>query len=143
HGLPILQVKKGHGSFLTFDFRRSLPAGSAASAEDWHLWIYCCNWRLIIGEHEAADSDATAEVIAAAATDMAGRCLLDVDHDPACGTSRFRFEGGALLSTWPCPTDTVERWESDQAQWMLYAPGDRVLTYAADGRSRWETSSQP
>lgn len=67
-GLPCWNVQKGQGSFLTFEFgdpslqiREPIESTTAASATilawrrrrrrsirpigEWHLWIYCCNWR--------------------------------------------------------------------------------------------------
>lgn len=144
-GRPIWKVRKGHGSFLTFDFQvlpAGEPEGAAAQTDPWHLWIYCCQWRLLIGERIAADSNAVGEDITGAAQELTGYCLLDVGSDPSRGTSRFFFERRAVLETWPYPTDTAELWPSDQDQWLLYAPGNRVFTYAADGHAWWQAGAK-
>lgn len=65
-GLPAWQVKRSHGSFVTFEFgqprmdqiryrtREGYLPDVLAGIElklmtvrgDWHLWIYCCHWSL-------------------------------------------------------------------------------------------------
>src|SRR5262245_27099799 len=65
-GTPARQERRGYGSFLTFEFgephieirepidstskykrvRRLLARRRAFVRGDWHLWIYCCDWKV-------------------------------------------------------------------------------------------------
>src|ERR1700676_478999 len=77
-GLPAWFIQRGHGSFLTLEFgaphleirepkvvrpdmdervaallrRRQVSLGG-----EWHLWIYCCHWRVLSGSEEIAWSE--------------------------------------------------------------------------------------
>jgi hypothetical protein len=154
-GLPAWCVQKGHGSILTFQFgaphlsirepipnpsvqnenvRRQLQRRHVVPHGEWYLWIYMCHWRctennIVQGTDESADAD----IIAAAAC-MDGQKLTSVEVEPASGRSKFRFDLGATLETWPYEDDNDE-------QWLLFTPGDHVLTYRADGFYSWAASN--
>jgi hypothetical protein len=146
-GLPAWSVRKGHGSFLTLEFgpprlevREPIMASPDASDRvrarlarrqviprgEWHLWIYCCHWRVLTGGTQIAWSDASDSEIDAAAGELDGRTLTDVEADPTRGTSKFSFEQGASIETWPYD-------DGNDEQWMLYMKSGGVLSYRADG----------
>ncbi|QND73997.1 hypothetical protein [Tardiphaga robiniae] len=144
-GLPAWFVRRGHGSFLTLEFgapslrirepkvspdnsgkvaalsrrRKVLPRG------EWHLWIYCCHWRVLSRGEEIAWSEASDKKISAATSELDGQILTAAEADPAQGTSVFKFDLGATLQTWP--------YGSGDTQWMLYMPSGDVFSYREDG----------
>jgi len=89
-GRPAWNVQQGHGSFLTFEFgepkleineRNSPDKGIRRSAYvhgQWHLWIYCCSWRVLQGETQLAWSEDTNDVIGHATATLNGQELVDL-----------------------------------------------------------------
>jgi len=160
-GLPAWRVQKGHGSFLTFEFgtphlyireprepiaelstqdspmRRQLRRRLVVPHGDWHLWIQCCHWRCSEnGIAQSMDESSDAEIIAAAKS-MDGQRLISIVTDPAAGRSRFQFDLGATLETWPYDDDRNHK------QWLLFTPSKYVLSYRADGHYSWAAKDQP
>jgi hypothetical protein len=146
---PAWSVRKGHGSFLTLEFgapHRAIrePRVASPSADeqvrarllrrlvvrrgDWHLWIYCCHWRVLSGTAQIAWSEASDQEIEAAAGELDGRLLTDVAVDPTKGTSTFSFEQDVSIQTWPYDQG------NDDEQWMLHMTSGDVFTYRGDGR---------
>ena len=146
-GLPAWSVDKGQASFLTMEFGQPRllirePILSRSESErvhtrmaqrmvkpvgEWHLWIYCCCWRALSNGAEIACSEDPGEKIAAAARELDGQKLTAIEADPKAGTSRFNFDLGGSLLTWPYDD------EDNDEQWLLYLPSGDVLTYRADG----------
>lgn len=149
-GLPAWGVRKGHGGMLTFEFgpphlvvrepiaaspgvsdevRRSLARRRVYPRGAWHLWIRCCDWLILSGAEQVACSEAPDRAIEAAVQELDGQRLIGVEVDPAGGASRFCFDLGGVLHTWPYG----ERDETPDDQWSLYTPTGDVLTYLQDG----------
>ncbi|MDQ0564127.1 hypothetical protein QO004_005945 [Rhizobium mesoamericanum] len=132
---PAWQVHVGHGSFLTFEFgnpslERTEPIGSKRRRirirGDWHLWIYCCSWQITANGEILATNEDTNEKMSKAAHFLDGQILVDVSPSGEEGKSRFEFDLGGTLETWPDATDPAD-------QWMLYH-GHDVWTLGADGK---------
>ena len=120
--IPIKRARLGYGSFLTIDLGE--PIQGEKNRWEWHVWIYCCYWKLyrndlLITHCEDDGSRITSEIEA-----IEGRCLtqLVVGVD---GCSEFRFSGGSVLKTTP--------WEEESESWMIYTPEGVVLTLNHDG----------
>jgi len=147
-GLPAWFVRKGYGSFLTLEFgtphlriREPIVASPGAGARiravlqrrkvtphgDWHLWIYVCHWRVLSNGAQVAWSEASDEEICAAAREIDGQLLTNVEVDPTQGTSAFRFDQGASVQTWPYDDGNGDE------QWMLYMKSGDFFTYRGDG----------
>lgn len=62
--------------------------------------------------------------------------LIDVSLDPVAGKSRFRFDLGGQLDTWPTGDDLTE------VQWLIYGP-QSVFRYRADGRYSEQPGDTP
>jgi hypothetical protein len=123
-------AKKGHGSFLTFEFGEphiviheppglstATPASPpearrrlAFAQGEHHLWIYMCNWRVRIGDEVIADNESADARMEAAARALNGQKLVAVEVDPARGTSVFRFDLFGSLETWPDEGSADEQW---------------------------------
>lgn len=143
YGVPSWQVRQGHGSFLTFEFGTprqeiepvinrepkrvgSRPTRMVTIRGDWHLWIYCCGWRIAQDGCVLATFESSRESIAAACGALNGQALSEFTFEPKHGESAFRFDLGGTLTTVPYNTDLLE-------QWMLYCPDGHVLIYRSDG----------
>ena len=142
-------VKQGHGSFLTFEFGKPhLEIGQPTLPKkryphlvkemenrkmrrkvyihgDWHLWIYCCAWTISQDGNGIAECESSREVIKAATDYLDGQALLNVFIEPETVSTRFEFDLGGCLSTWPDDTDSE--------QWLLFEPDGNVLTIRAGG----------
>ncbi|HWB53796.1 MAG TPA: hypothetical protein VG722_06375 [Tepidisphaeraceae bacterium] len=139
-GQPCWGVKQGCGSFITFEFgkphQRIHPVRRLSSSDhphravvirgDWHLWIYCCGWRIKADEVELAHSESQESQISIACGRLDGQALQNVELQLDVGRSRFEFDLGGLLETGPVDGELHE-------QWMLYCPDGRVFTYRSDG----------
>lgn len=138
-GLPAWNVQQGHGSFLTFEFgepnlvvyeyeseRRGFRRNAYVRGE-FHLWIYCCNWRALQDGKQTAFSEDSIEVIRTAAVNFNGQKLISIDVIPENGRSVFHFDLGGKLETWPYGDETTEE------QWMIHAPTE-AFSFRADGQ---------
>ncbi len=152
YGKPCWNAKHGHGSFLTFEFgdphleidepQEPKPTWSPKVQKQfsrrhvwvrgqWHLWIYCCNWRVTSGSELIGESS-TVELMNAAASQLDGHKLVLVSADQASSQWRFDFDLGGCLETWPYPAE-ADRSDRILEQWNLYEPSGYVLTVRADG----------
>jgi hypothetical protein len=99
----IVDAKQGYGSFLTFEFghpeqTRGLRRSANVHGE-WHVWIYCCDWRFLSNGKQVAWSEDSKDQIARATGMIDGQKLLGLSVEPAQGLSRFEFDLGGLLET--------------------------------------------
>lgn len=156
---PAWLVKKGHGSFLTFEFgqpelriREPKPYSDAVSEKvregsarrlvtvtgQWHLWIYCCRWSIFHHQVELAHCESPDDVIDRAANRLDGQKLKMVERGGQVGSWLFGFDLGGELRTRPCDHDPLVE------QWMLYerASGN-VLVARADGLCSYEAGDLP
>ena len=143
YGVPSWHVRQGYGSFLTFEFgtprqeiepvvnrlpdrEGSRPTRMVNICGDWHLWIYCCGWRITQDGSVLAMFESSRESIAAACGALGGQALSEFTFRPERGESVFRFDLGGKLTTAPYDSDLNE-------QWSLYCPDNSVLIYRSDG----------
>jgi hypothetical protein len=142
-GLPCWGVKRGFGTFMTLEFgdpqlhilepitatsasatvRRRLARRRVVVHGAWHLWIYCCDWRVGSGGRRVGDSSSPRRIDAAARV-LDGQKLLGITLRPRGARTRFIFDLGAVLETRP--------YDRKSEQWMLYTPTGEVLTFRAD-----------
>jgi hypothetical protein len=167
-GLPSWNVKQGHGSSLTFEFGdprlvirepKQLAATTTPAVQRifarrrvhlhgaWHLWIYCCNWRLQLPNQDACHSESADWTIKSALTSLDGQQLLSVSIDAAKATSAFRFDLGGLIETWPYVSEAYTQGATADPskgveQWMLYTPHGQVFSYYDDGRRQWQDGDE-
>ena len=146
YGLPCWHVKQGHGSFLTLEFgtphqriREVLhvpgsrffhhPSRGVFIRGAWHLWIYRCAWRIRRGTEELAHSESPADIVGEACRALDGQKLIRFEYCTEKGASRFRFDLGGVLSTWPSGPELED-------QWMLYEGDHFAFAYRSDGKFR-------
>lgn len=144
YGLPCWEVKKGYGSFITLEFGRPHlhvrePYKSTSESKrvreiatmrhvyvhgDWHLWIYCCNWRILDGSRLIGSSRSANRSIDKAARFLNGQKLVKARVVPRSMRSYFHFDLGGRLETTP--------FDRTRVQWLLYEPSGNVLSIRAD-----------
>jgi hypothetical protein len=147
-------VKRGHGSFITMEYGephvdvrkpRLFPVSiegapaktlqrSAFVHGEWHLWIYCCEWSLLLEDIQLAHNESGNATMNRALSVLNGQVLQAVDIEPDDARTRFTFDLGCSLLTYPAPPGiyTIE----PVRQWMLYSrsgPGLSVLSVRGDG----------
>jgi hypothetical protein len=162
YGTPSWSVRRGIGSFLTFEFGppsleiddvRELPAHVGGEFipvprrlayvhGEWHLWIYMCAWSLSWRDREIAHSESDDLEIDRALGVLNGQSLTKVSAGAPDGTSSFVFELSCVLSTRPTrPYDAAEDYDRDE--WMFFHPPGRVLKLYGDGRLESKDSDEP
>jgi hypothetical protein len=150
---PCWDPKQGHGSFLTFEFgepyltireindtksknakRRTVTVRGA-----WHLWIYCCHWKISQDEQETAHSESSRETIEIALARLRGQILSSVSVIPESGASVFEFDLGGRLET----SRYIDlSGEDPDENWFLSDNQGKVLSYRADGRYSYHRSDE-
>jgi hypothetical protein len=150
YGLPSWDVRKGHGSSMTFEFGEPyLEVGEAIERETpfgfrcpkrqtavhgaWHLWIYMSKWIMSQDGREIGRSESDDLAIEKACWILDGQALTAVEVAAGGGTA-FRFDLGGLLETTPFPDGKLAD------TWMLLCPDDRVLSLRSDARYKLEPS---
>ncbi len=143
YGQPCWNVRNGHGSFLTLDFgeprletrepyvstsesrrvRELMARRSVSVVGEWHLWIYCCDWQIIVDGKPKVDSS-TGPKMERAPRILDGQILERVETKDKGKSWSFVFDLGATLETTP--------YDRKSEQWTLYEPGNKVLSVRAD-----------
>ena len=135
-GKPAYLVQKGLGSFVTMEFgepslyirepAKGLPGRLVSVQGEWHLWIYCCSWRVTKEGTLVAHSESSDKEIEEAMRFLDGQCIESVYVHPDCSTT-FEFDLGGVMETQPYEPGT------DDEQWYLYEPGETVFSLRGDG----------
>ena len=123
------RVCLGHGSFVTLEFDK--PDAREPTHGEWHLWIYCCDWRLTRGKAVVAKSAFSNrdEVNTALAALEANT----VDDAQISGNNTsLVFTDGLRISVWPYE-DSVDWPAATTEQWLLFRPSGDVVALFADG----------
>lgn len=145
-GKPAWLVQRGYGSFITLEFgephltvtmieKRNRRLATVTG--DWHLWIYCCDWKISRGGERIARSSSREESITKGVAELDGQILTGVEVDPLTAASRFSFDLGGVLET--------KRWKNEKdsfEQWLLYGPDGNVLTLRDDARYSWHQARE-
>lgn len=155
YGKACWGVKQGYGSFLTLEFgephlvirepivasksaslkvRRSLASRQAYPQGQWHLWIYCCTWKVLSHGKRVGD-DSTKARIRGVAKLLDGQKLTRFSISRRRLECAFEFDLGGTLITRP--------YDKRGEQWLLYEPSGKVLVLRADGRYKYTRSDVP
>ena len=150
YGKPCWQVKQGYGSFLTFEFgephldiRGPRQASEQATEKvkkiavrrhmylhgDWHLWIYLCNWRILLKGQEIANHALNRRIIKNAIMEVDGQVLTQVNVNSSIEFI-FEFDLGGRLEV--APNNGYYGKTADL--WLLYEPSGNVFTLRTDGQ---------
>lgn len=152
--LPCWGVNRGHGSFLNFEFgepslvvrepivtrpgvgarvRRTLARRGVHVRGQWHLWIYCCAWRVTEGEREVGDWSSNVRIDRSARF-LNGQKLTSVALNARGSRTTFTFDLGGRMETQP--------YDRRSEQWYLYEPGGKVLSWRADRHYSHQPANQ-
>jgi hypothetical protein len=123
------RVKLGYGSFLTFEFGAKIRAYGFVHGES-HLWIYLANWTLFHGPRRLVDSDDARKVITAGIRRLSDCRLIGVVFEGAAQKTVFVFETFRLEVT---PADYLDAPDERDQYWMLFMPGNEVLSLGPAG----------
>ena len=143
YGQPCWNVRNGHGSFLTLEFgepRLEIREPHISDSESrnvrewacrrsvnvvgkWHLWIYSCDWKVVVDGKAKADSS-TVRKMERAPRILDGQILKELGTKDRGKSWDFTFDLGATLHTTP--------YDRRSEQWTLYEPGNKVLSVRAD-----------
>ena len=146
--LPAWGVKRGYGSFLTFEFgqptlkvdeRHSPENGlrrTACVLGQWHLWINCCHWRVLQGGKLLAESEDVSQAIDRATATLDAQKLIALSVAPGHGRSTFTFDLGGSLETLPYGDDPTDE------QWTI-STDIQTFSYRADGHYALGRSETP
>jgi hypothetical protein len=113
-------VALGHGSFVTIEFGERQSGKNSEERGTWHLWVYCCAWRLETQDDVLAYSEENRERLAQVLENLEGQVLLSVSVDCPGGDTVLRFAGGVVLRLMPI--------EAEYEHWFLYMP-EGVLVF--------------
>ncbi len=128
-GMSAWRVKRGCGSFLTCEFGKPITVHGTQHGE-YHLWIYQCAWSVRAGAEEIANSESDDRAIDRAAERLANKELESVCVDGTTSTFCFGVDMELITSPYTADDDKF----ADAELWMLFVPGDRVLTFGRSGQ---------
>jgi hypothetical protein len=155
YGQPCWRVSPGYGSFLTLEFgnphleirepqvpkpgttkrvRQLMMSRKVFIHGDWHLWIYCCEWKVFRRRELVGDSSSKSR-IQRAADFLDGQKLVRFSIRPRRMQCVFEFDLGGRLETRP--------YDQRGEQWFFFIkPAHMVLTLRADGYYSYHRSDR-
>ena len=130
-------VSLGHGSFLTLEFGQPLPLKEQDGRiyGEWHLWVYCCSWRLEEGNKILTACEDERAMIALSINRLEGLTLESFTLLPPAWDIVFTFEHQVTLRLFAI-------YPKDCEHWFLYAPDDKVLCIGPGSSWSYENSSE-
>lgn len=99
---------------------------------EWHLWVYCCEWSLLLENVQLAHNESDDVTMHRALHMLNGQILKGVDIEPADGRTRFTFDLGCSLLTYPAPSGLYG--DKPVEQWTLHARSGPFLAIREDGK---------
>lgn len=135
-GRPAWDVSLGWGSFITMSFGE--PRADELLHGDWYLWVAMAAWRLESDTEVVVASEFPRPYIGRAIKILEGRSLDGVTVRPPSLETTLRF-GHLRLHLFPMYAET----QRALGDWMLWTPGDLVLTVGEGAVWRYEPGSTP
>ncbi|MGL4609049.1 MAG: hypothetical protein ACRCYY_05100 [Trueperaceae bacterium] len=130
----VWQIQLGIGSFITFDFgeRQVVEPGRERGA--WHLWVYCCAWRLDHHDTFLVASEDKREKLEKTIQALNNKTLVAIEVQPPAFGTTLTFEEGYVLHLFPV-------FSEDYEHWMLFTPDGNVLTIGPGTQYTFEPST--
>ena len=128
-------VSLGFGSFLTLEFGQPLPPSDENQKihGEWHLWLYCCAWRVEEEDKILAASEDERDHIKTAIHRLDNLTLHSIELlSPACDAV-FTFEQQVILRVFAI-------YSQDYEHWLLYTPDGNVLSVGPGSHCSYESS---
>jgi len=119
------RAKRGHSSFLTFDFGDRTDGGRFG---EWHLWVQFGEWTIRQGDQPVCDWESSDAEVEEAAKRIEGCALLGVEVSEPSGATRFNFENGLSIAVAP----SGWTFDAEGAWWTLFTP-DRMILEVTPG----------
>jgi hypothetical protein len=113
-------VKIGYGSFLTMEFGLPLPSKERGQ---WHLWIYCCSWRMEKEKLFIAGSEDTTETMKNAANLIDNQVAKSFVVSQPSLDIEICFSNMTVLKTF-----SIHSEKDGKKHWMLYMPDNKTLS---------------
>lgn len=116
-------VSLGQGSFLTMNFGRQISSKQEDNQiiGEWHLWLYCCAWRLEQNDQFIAASEDSRSKLETAIKILEGLSIQSIDIQKPAWDTIFIFDEKITLRTFSIFSEEYEHW-------ILFMPNDFVLT---------------
>jgi hypothetical protein len=144
YGLPSWHVVKGFSSFITCEFGdpqvridekllektyHNMPYKTrlVTVRGAWHLWIYCCDWRILLNNQRVCHSESPVSQIQEGCRILDGQALQKLIIFKDTWKTEFQFDLGGTLQTRPYQDN------DNGEQWMLFYPDGRVFSWYSDG----------
>lgn len=121
----------GYGSFVTVEFGRPTATDRGRTHGEWHLWVYCCAWRLEHGERIVAASEDDRAALEEAVRRQDGLVLRSIDVVLPGLDTRFVFDDQLTLHLFGVYSEGPEHW-------MLFLPDGNVLSVGPG--NRWSSA---
>ena len=124
------RVRLGWGSFVTFDFGPKVKKDNHTFGS-WHLWIYQCEWQLVLRDQSLAHSESKRPIM-----DVAVRRL---ERQPFEGCSvsedqtKTTFEFGGDFQLICTRYSDFKPGVDDGEYWMFFLPDKRVVSVGPAG----------
>ena len=133
-GQKAWNVSLGHGSFITMEFGVSLLSDEIDRQPrgEWHLWVYCCAWRLEEGNNVLASSEDSRLELELAVKRMAGLALRSIKIFRPAWDSIFTFEEQVVLRLFSIYSKECEHW-------MLFMPNGNDIIIGSG--TKWSCES--
>jgi hypothetical protein len=127
----------GYGSFITIEFGKTLPLSHEKEKlhGEWYLWIYCCAWFLEKNGGFLAGCEDERSDLATIIPQINGGILLSVEIIPPAFETKFRFDNGFILHTFPI-------YSTESKHWLLYTPDGNVLVIGPGSSWSYHRASQ-
>lgn len=128
-GQKVSAIELGVGSFLNIDFGqlhteiRTYKDGKEREFifGEWRLWVYMCAWRINKNNRPFVASSDDRTKIAELIKELAHTTLTKCEIFNASLDTKYYFNDHITL--------TLFNWNTeDEEQWMLFTPGEMVLT---------------
>jgi hypothetical protein len=115
-------IKLGYGSFLTIEFGVPVKDEHDESIVygEWHLWVYCCAWRIEKSGSLLVCSEDAREKIEGTISQMEGCTLKDFKIEKDVPDTTFIFENDLQLRLFIIYSEEYEHWK-------LFMPGDETI----------------
>lgn len=128
-GQPPWRARRGHGSFLTFDFGLRMLRGGHAQGT-YVLWVYLSNWVLSRNDRELVNSDSDRRQIEVAVRRLEQAPFRGVELQSDRRETVFEFGDFRLAVS---PADYIEDPDKRDNYWMFFMPEERVLAVGPEG----------
>ena len=120
-GKRVWGASLGYGSFVTLEFGARVKTLGGHIRGEWHLWIYCCAWRIEKAGKVMAASEDDRSLLRKTVAILNRKKLTSAEVAQLMSDAIFTFEGDLTLKTFGI-------YSRDAEHWMLFTPGGKVLT---------------